>query len=524
MKEIKRIHLAGVAYEIEIDAGKALESYLQSVKKALGDEELAGDVLHDVELRMGELLGEHNVKPGGVIKLKDVDMLIAQLGEPQAFGDGKAEEATESAPAQRRLMRDIDHKVFGGVSSGIAAYIGIDAVWIRILFVLLAASGGFGFFLYIVLWLAMPPATSAADKLMMQGKPVTVDAIKTAVGERAPSGATDVARRTLRIVLGIVGIGFILTAAIILLAITVSLSMVFARGMDTVVLPQTLPEIVFMASMFAGAIGVISGLMIAGVASLQAKLSPMSKRTLIAAGIVIAAATVGAAATGVPAGDSFASRMKNAYIVQPVDVPVATASVETLVVDVPSLTSVRYEISDTLRAEVKTFKGRASNVALENQNGTLRLTQTEDNKLDGPFHDTTVTIYGPALKKVQVESGAVVYAANRKQDINVQMQSSESDMRLEGEYGLLNVAIAEDARLVARDARVANVALEISGDAEAKFGTIDSLAIKTSEACGERHSGYGTELTYVLRAGGKLTVNGNETTASALEETYCITD
>lgn len=522
MKDIKRIHLAGVAYEIEIDAGKALESYLQSVKKALGDEELAGDVLHDVELRMGELLGEHDVKPGGVIKLKDVDMLIAQLGEPQAFGDGKTEEAAESTSVQRRLMRDIDHKVFGGVSSGIAAYIGMDAVWIRILFVLLAASGGFGFFLYVVLWLAMPPATSGADKLMMQGKPVTVDAIKTAVGERTPSGSTNVARRTLRIVLGIVGIGFILTAAIILLAITVGLSAVFTRGLDEVVFPQTIHEIIFMTGMFAGAVGVICGLMIAGVASLQAKLSPMSKRTLIAAGIIVAAAAIGVAATSVPASDSYSNRMENAYIVQPVDVPVATVSVETLVVDVPSLTSVRYEISDTLRAEVKTFKGRASNVALQNQNGTLRLTQTEDDKLDGPFHDTTVTIYGPALKKVQVESGAVVYAANRKQDLNIQMQSSESDMRLEGEYGTLNAAVAEDARLIAGDARIAQVALEISSDAEVKFGTIDSLAIKTSEACGERHSGYGTELTYVLRAGGKLTVNGSETTASALEEKYCI--
>jgi phage shock protein PspC (stress-responsive transcriptional regulator) len=77
------------------------------------------------------------------------------------------------------MFRDPDDKVFGGVSSGIAAYFGIDVIIVRLLFVVLALFGGSGLILYIILWIILPEARTITDKMEMQGEPVTLKNIET---------------------------------------------------------------------------------------------------------------------------------------------------------------------------------------------------------------------------------------------------------------------------------------------------------------------------------------------------------
>jgi phage shock protein PspC (stress-responsive transcriptional regulator) len=79
----------------------------------------------------------------------------------------------------KKLFRDNEKKVLGGVSGGLAAYFGIDIVIIRILFVITAIFGGLGLVAYIVLWVVLPAAVSITDKMQMQGEPVTLSNIES---------------------------------------------------------------------------------------------------------------------------------------------------------------------------------------------------------------------------------------------------------------------------------------------------------------------------------------------------------
>ena len=81
----------------------------------------------------------------------------------------------------KRLYRNPEERVIGGVASGIAAYFGTDALVIRLLFVLSVLIFGFGILLYIILWIITPEAVSTTDKMRMRGEPVTLTNIETAV-------------------------------------------------------------------------------------------------------------------------------------------------------------------------------------------------------------------------------------------------------------------------------------------------------------------------------------------------------
>ncbi len=84
-------------------------------------------------------------------------------------------------PSVKKMYRDADKKVLGGVASGIAAFFGADITVIRLLFVVLAIVGGLGFVLYIILWIALPQANSITEKMEMQGEPVTLSNIESSV-------------------------------------------------------------------------------------------------------------------------------------------------------------------------------------------------------------------------------------------------------------------------------------------------------------------------------------------------------
>src|SRR3546814_7902468 len=71
---------------------------------------------------------------------------------------------------ERKLMRDPDDKVFGGVCSGLGHYFGIEARWVRLILVLLFIFGGTGLLLYIILWIVMPLARTRADRMAMRGE------------------------------------------------------------------------------------------------------------------------------------------------------------------------------------------------------------------------------------------------------------------------------------------------------------------------------------------------------------------
>jgi len=221
MKEITRIHLAKTAFSIEIEAKSSLEKYLNSIQKNMHAEP---EAMREIEARMVEILAERGVMKEGVISVDDVLAIQKQMGESRDFADGDGPvdddldgDGLESKP-EKQLMRDTDNAIIGGVCAGVAAYFNINPLWVRLIAIVSSfATFGTAVLIYVVMWLSMPPASTASDKLRMRGKPVTLAALKKAAVEGGSAIATesrDLASKILRYSAGI--IIFLMTLGVVI--------------------------------------------------------------------------------------------------------------------------------------------------------------------------------------------------------------------------------------------------------------------------------------------------------------------
>ena len=203
MKEITRIHLAKTPFSVEVDAKKSLEKYLNLIQKNMHAEP---EAMREIEARMVELLAERGVSKDGVIGHDDVLAVQKQMGEPRDFSDDASEAIDEiedkdidDKPA-KQLMRDPDNAIIGGVCAGVAAYFNINPLWVRLIAIISPfMTFGTAVLIYVVMWLSMPPARTASDKLRMRGEPVTLASLKKAAVDEASAmtdggGATVVAK------------------------------------------------------------------------------------------------------------------------------------------------------------------------------------------------------------------------------------------------------------------------------------------------------------------------------------------
>lgn len=85
-------------------------------------------------------------------------------------------------PIKKKLYRDPKEKILGGVCSGIAHYLGIDTVWVR-LFAVIVGFISFSTLLiaYIILWIIIPAAETPYQRMQMYGCSPTLHEIGTAV-------------------------------------------------------------------------------------------------------------------------------------------------------------------------------------------------------------------------------------------------------------------------------------------------------------------------------------------------------
>jgi phage shock protein PspC (stress-responsive transcriptional regulator) len=183
-------NLGGLVFQVDEDAYGRLESYLKSLERRFADESERKEILMDIESRIAELFQEHMEKGRNVVSMEDVQFAIERLGMPEDIEDSEAEPASNPYSAEgqkqgKRLFRDEDNSILGGVCSGVSAYFGIgDPIWVRILFVLgFFLSFSVTFWVYVILWILVPKAKTAAEKLQMRGEPVTVDNIERTIRE-----------------------------------------------------------------------------------------------------------------------------------------------------------------------------------------------------------------------------------------------------------------------------------------------------------------------------------------------------
>ncbi|WP_422860327.1 PspC domain-containing protein [Flagellimonas sp. S174] len=189
MNKTVNINLANTLFHIDDDAYNKLRRYLESIKRSFSGTAGSDEIIADIEARVAELFLEKMENERQVITHKEVDAVIAVMGQPEDYmvdedifeDQPKRKESTTRRT--KKLYRDIDHKYIGGVSSGLEHYLGIDALWIRLIFILLAVFTGFGLIAYILLWILVPEAATTSQKLDMTGEPINISNIERKVKE-----------------------------------------------------------------------------------------------------------------------------------------------------------------------------------------------------------------------------------------------------------------------------------------------------------------------------------------------------
>ncbi|MBC7749750.1 MAG: PspC domain-containing protein [Methylotenera sp.] len=189
MNKTVNINLGGMFFHIDEDAYQKMTRYFDAIKRSLSNSSGHDEIIKDIEMRVSELLNEKQKSEKYVIGLKDVDEVIAVMGQPEDYiiEDDFKEANTAYSTASRRtkkLYRDREKGMIGGVSAGLGHYFGVDAVWIRIVLILLVFAGfGTGILAYIILWIVTPEAITTTEKLEMTGEPVTISNIEKKVRE-----------------------------------------------------------------------------------------------------------------------------------------------------------------------------------------------------------------------------------------------------------------------------------------------------------------------------------------------------
>ena len=188
MNKTININLGGIFFHIDELAYQKLKLYLDAIRRSLSDDPQGRDeILNDIELRIGELLGERIKNERQVINDNDIDEITKIMGRPEDYSVD--EELFEDEPkykqstSSKKLFRDSDDKFLGGVCSGLAHYFGMDVIWMRLLWLVLFFFFGTGFLVYIILWILIPQAQTTAEKLQMNGEPVNISNIERKIRE-----------------------------------------------------------------------------------------------------------------------------------------------------------------------------------------------------------------------------------------------------------------------------------------------------------------------------------------------------
>jgi len=191
MNRTVNINLANTLFHIDEEAYNKLSRYLESIKKSFAGMAESEEIIADIEARVAELFLEKMENERQVVTQKEVDEVINIMGQPEdymldedIFEDEPRKARTQTGRKTKKLYRDTDQKYIGGVCSGLEHYLGFHALWIRLIFIVLAIFGsGFGLIAYVILWILTPEAVTTSQKLDMSGEPINISNIERKVKE-----------------------------------------------------------------------------------------------------------------------------------------------------------------------------------------------------------------------------------------------------------------------------------------------------------------------------------------------------
>jgi len=188
MNKIIKINLAGQAVSIDEQAYDSLSQYMRSLEKYFINTESGKEILEDIEARIAELFFA-TLRSNDFISEIHVQEAITLMGTAQDMGAEDNDESQDSQaykdPKRKKLFRDKEDAIFGGVCSGIGAYYGLDTIAVRIMFILLVMLAGAPIVAYIILWAIIPAAITAQDRYRMHGDASTISDIANNIREEA---------------------------------------------------------------------------------------------------------------------------------------------------------------------------------------------------------------------------------------------------------------------------------------------------------------------------------------------------
>jgi phage shock protein PspC (stress-responsive transcriptional regulator) len=193
MNKVVTVSISGIVFTIDENAYMMLKTYLDRLKLHFANTEGRDEILADIESRIAEMLTER-LKGRNVVEETDIEGVIALMGKPEDMAEGEPAAAGAQSDAsagedsgaryEKRVFRDPDDQVIGGVCSGIASYFGFDPLLLRLGFVVAFFGFGTGLLLYIILWIIIPKAKTPSERLQMKGERVNVSNIEKTVKEK----------------------------------------------------------------------------------------------------------------------------------------------------------------------------------------------------------------------------------------------------------------------------------------------------------------------------------------------------
>ncbi|GHV64938.1 hypothetical protein FACS1894199_04390 [Bacteroidia bacterium] len=197
MKNVIKVSIGNIAFTLEEEAYKALSDYLKEVQEHYKSHTNGNEIIEGIEERIADLLSER-VQVEAVVSVSVINDIIHVLGRTDDIDQETENEAGDSEKSEkktRKLYRNPDDKIIGGVLGGIAVYLKIDATFLRIGYVLVTIFSWsfikihhfpFGFFfsipflvlLYILLWLIIPKAKTVKQRCAMHGESLNIENIE----------------------------------------------------------------------------------------------------------------------------------------------------------------------------------------------------------------------------------------------------------------------------------------------------------------------------------------------------------
>lgn len=184
MNKTININLAGLFFHIDEEAYLKLQRYLEAIKRSFTDSQGRSEIVSDIEARIAELFNDRIKTSNQVIGTKEVDEVINIMGQPEDYlvDDDIFEDEPKSTYQRKssikKLYRDTENSYVSGVSAGLGHYLGLNAIWVRLIWIILIFGLGTGIILYILLWIFVPEAKTTTEKLHMTGEAANISNIE----------------------------------------------------------------------------------------------------------------------------------------------------------------------------------------------------------------------------------------------------------------------------------------------------------------------------------------------------------